>query len=86
LNQQTHSQATPDQICIGESDQLAPGIGHRLDGWANRDLNVGAFIALAPNLQPLADVLNVDQATVRKVLQSWDSPTGLPTNATAHLR
>lgn len=50
---------------------LAPGIGHRLDGWANRDLNVGAIVALAPNLQPFADLLGVDQATVRKVLNSW---------------
>ena len=31
-------------------DSFAPGIGHRLDGWANRDLNVGAIIALAPDL------------------------------------
>ena len=31
-------------------DSLAPGIGHRLDGWANRDLNVGAIIAAAPDL------------------------------------
>lgn len=52
-------------------DTLAPGIGHRLDGWANRDLNVGTIITLAPNLQPFSDLLNVDQATVRKVLQSW---------------
>jgi hypothetical protein len=52
-------------------DSLAPGIGHRLDGWANRDLNVGAIIALAPNLQPLADLLGTDQDTVRKVLNSW---------------
>ncbi len=52
-------------------NSLAPGIGHRLDGWANRDLNVGAIVALAPNLQPAADVLGVDQATVRKVLNSW---------------
>ena len=29
-------------------DSLAPGIGKRLDGWANRDLNVGAIAALAP--------------------------------------
>jgi hypothetical protein len=52
-------------------DSLIPGIGRRLDGWANRDLNVGAIVALAPNLQPFADLLGVDQATVRKVLQSW---------------
>jgi len=29
-------------------DSLAPGIGHRLDGWANRDLNVGAIVNLSP--------------------------------------
>ena len=52
-------------------DSLAPGIGKRLDGWANRDLNVGAIVALSPNLQPVADLLGVDQATVRTVLQSW---------------
>jgi len=52
-------------------DSLAPGIGHRLDGWANRDLNIGAIVALAPNLQPLADLLGVDVATVRTVLNSW---------------
>jgi hypothetical protein len=50
---------------------LTQGIGHRLDGWANRDLNVGDIVSLAPNLQPFADLLGVDQATVRKVLQSW---------------
>ena len=43
----------------------------RLDGWANRDLNIGAIVALAPNLQPIADLLGVDEATVRAVLNSW---------------
>jgi cytochrome c5 len=52
-------------------DSVAPGVGKRLDGWANRDLNVGAIINLAPNLQPVADLLGVDEATVRTVLQSW---------------
>jgi hypothetical protein len=52
-------------------DSVAPGIGKRLDGWPNRDLNVGAIVNLAPNLQPVADLLGVDQATVRTVLQSW---------------
>src|SRR5687767_5444181 len=46
-------------------------VGHRLDGWANRDLNVGAIVALAPNLQPVADLLQVDVATVKTVLASW---------------
>jgi mono/diheme cytochrome c family protein len=59
-------------LCHSTVDNsLAPGIGHRLDGWANRDLNVGQIVALAPNLQPFADLLGVDQATVRKVLMSW---------------
>ena len=31
-------------------DRLAPGVGSRLDGWANRDLNVGAIVALSPAL------------------------------------
>ena len=52
-------------------DSLAPGIGHRLDGWGNRDLNVGAIVSLAPNLQPFADLLGVDVPTVKKVLASW---------------
>src|SRR5512146_948200 len=52
-------------------NSLAPGIGHRLDGWANRDLNVGAIVAAAPNLQPVADLLKTDVATVRAVLNSW---------------
>jgi len=52
-------------------DSLAPGVGRRLDGWANRDLDVGAILALAPNLQPVADLLGVDVETVRTVLRSW---------------
>ena len=52
-------------------DSLAPGIGHRLDGWANRDLNVGAIVGLAPDLSTVAAFLQVDQATVRKVLAAW---------------
>lgn len=52
-------------------DSFAPGIGKRLDGWANRDLNVGAIVALAPNLQPVTDLLGVDDETVRMVLNSW---------------
>jgi hypothetical protein len=59
-------------LCHSTVDNsLAPGIGHRLDGWANRDLDVGSIIALAPNLQPIAQLLGVDEATVRKVLHAW---------------
>jgi hypothetical protein len=52
-------------------DAFAPGIGHRLDGWPNRDLNVGAIVSLAPDLSALTSLLNVDEATVKKVLASW---------------
>ena len=31
-------------------DSFAPGIGRRLDGWGNTDLNVGAIVALSPVL------------------------------------
>ena len=52
-------------------DSLAPGIGRRLDGWANRDLNVGAVVNLSPDLSVVAELLGVDEDTVRTVLQSW---------------
>jgi hypothetical protein len=59
-------------LCHSTVDNsLAPGIGRRLDGWANRDLNVGAIVALAPDLSALAKLLGVDQDTVRTVLNSW---------------
>jgi hypothetical protein len=46
-------------------------IGHRLDGWPNRDLNVGKIVSLAPDLSVIADLLSKDQATVRTVLNTW---------------
>lgn len=52
-------------------DSFATGIGRRRDGWANRDLNIGAIVALAPRLEPVAELLGVDVATVRTVLNSW---------------
>ncbi len=52
-------------------DSFAPGIGTRLDGWANQDLNVGAIIALAPDLRFFANLLAVSEDDVRKVLNSW---------------
>ena len=42
-------------------DSVIPGIGARLDGWANRDLNPGAIIALSPALT----------AAQRAVYNSW---------------
>jgi len=52
-------------------DSFAKGIGKRLDGWPNRDLNVGAIVAAAPNHKPLTDLLGVDENTLVKVLTSW---------------
>jgi cytochrome c5 len=42
-------------------DSFAPGIGKRLDGWPNRDLDPGAIIALSPALS----------ATAKAVYNSW---------------
>ena len=64
-------------LCHSTVDNsFAPGIGHRQDGWAARDLNVGAIIALSPSVQPFVDLLrlvdpSINAATVRKVLRSW---------------
>jgi hypothetical protein len=52
-------------------DSFAPGIGNRLDGWPNRDLDVGAIVSLAPNLKPFTELLGVDSDTVKKVLATW---------------
>ena len=52
-------------------NSFAPGIGKRLDGWPNRDLNVGAIISLTDNAQPIADMLHVPETTLRTVLGEW---------------
>jgi hypothetical protein len=52
-------------------DSFTAGIGHRRDGWANRDLDVGTIVSLAPDLSAVAGLLGVDQATVRSVLTRW---------------
>lgn len=52
-------------------DSFAPGIGRRLDGWPNRDLDVGGIVALAPTLEPFAELLGVNDDAVRQVLKSW---------------
>src|SRR5919106_769758 len=49
-------------LCHSTVDNsVAPGIGKRLDGWPNRDLNVGAIINLAPDLSAVAELLQTDQ-------------------------
>jgi len=47
-------------LCHSSVDNsLAPGIGRRLDGWGNTDLNVGAIVALSDALdQPTKDEFN----------------------------
>ena len=40
-------------LCHSTVDNsFSQGIGHRKDGWPNRDLNVGAIIALSPAITP----------------------------------
>jgi cytochrome c peroxidase len=59
-------------VCHSTVDNsLTFGVGHRLDGWANRDLDVGKIVAAAPNLSPFTNLLGVSDATVRAVLNSW---------------
>ncbi|ULR45122.1 hypothetical protein [Rhizobium sp. K102] len=52
-------------------DAYAPGIGHRLDGWPNRDLNIGAIVALAPDLTAFTEMLQVSEAEVKKAVEAW---------------
>jgi len=52
-------------------NSFAPGIGKRLYGWPNRDLNVGAIVSLTDNAKPIADMLHVDEGTLRTVLGMW---------------
>jgi len=66
-------------LCHSTVDNsVAPGIGKRIDGLGNRDLNVGAIIASAPNLQPVVNLLHlapqdasVTAQDVRNVLNGW---------------
>jgi hypothetical protein len=64
-------------LCHSTVDNsLAFGIGHRLDGWANHDLDVGKIVASAPNLEPFVALQSVVQPgitanDIRSVLQSW---------------
>ena len=42
-------------------DSFAPGIGRRLDGWANTDLDVGTIVALSPAID----------ADLKAILRAW---------------
>jgi cytochrome c2 len=52
-------------------DAFMPGIGRRLDGWPNRDLDVGAIVALAPDLKAFTDMLQISAAEVKKAVTAW---------------
>ena len=52
-------------------DSLLPGVGRRLDGWANRDLDIGRIIASAPDLSVFEKLLGADTAAVKEVLEGW---------------
>ncbi len=66
-------------VCHSTVDNsVAFGIGKRIDGLANRDLNVGGIVAAAPNLQPLVDTLKlapgnegITSANVQTILNGW---------------
>ena len=52
-------------------DSVTTGIGKRLDGWPNRDLNPGAIIGLTPGLSALTATLGVDTMVAKTALDSW---------------
>lgn len=59
-------------LCHSTVDNsFADGIGKRLDGWSNQDLDVGTIISLSPDVSALSSLLGVDDETVRTVLRSW---------------
>lgn len=52
-------------------DSYMTGVGKRLDGWPNRDLDVGGIISLTDNALPIANILHVSEPTLRSVLDLW---------------
>jgi mono/diheme cytochrome c family protein len=61
-------------LCHSTVDNsVAPGIGKRLDGWPNRDLNVGAIVNLSPDLSAVeASLGGIADDTLRNlVLTKW---------------
>lgn len=52
-------------------DSVMPGVGARLDGHANRQLDTGAIIAATPGVGALAESLGITTAMLKTVLMSW---------------
>src|SRR5688572_7750571 len=72
LSLQLESVGITCAACHSTTDNsVGPGIGKRLDGWANRDLDVGKIVASAPNIQYVADRAGVSVEDLLKVLHSW---------------
>src|SRR2546423_7036546 len=71
-------------LCHSTVDNsLAPGIGRRLDGWPNRDLDPGLILSLSPALQAPATQAVVTTWGPGKDDAHWDhgkvnGPAGLP--------
>lgn len=67
-----HSLGVQCALCHSTvDDSTSAGIGVRLDGWANRDLDIGALIALSPDVSTFTSLLGVSEETVRTVLNAW---------------
>src|SRR6188474_1507344 len=59
-------------VCHSTVDNsFTTGVGKRLDGWPNRDLDVGGIISLTDNALPIANLLHVSEPTLRNVLDLW---------------
>jgi hypothetical protein len=64
-------------VCHSTVDNaITFGIGKRIDGLANRDLDIGKLVASVPNLQPVIDLLRlanpaITHDDVRQVLLAW---------------
>lgn len=74
VNKQGHLESVGITCALCHStvdDSFAPGIGKRLDGWANRDLDPGLILSLAPDLSAITNLLGVSDETARTVLRSW---------------
>jgi cytochrome c5 len=52
-------------------DSVVPGVGQRLDGWPNRDLDPGLIISLTPGFADYVTSLGLDPAVVGPIYASW---------------
>jgi mono/diheme cytochrome c family protein len=69
-------------LCHSTVDNsVAPGIGRRLDGWANRSLNVGAIIALSPAVSNKSPFQSWGPGKFDARLQGFNGRTIFPINA-----